>query len=159
MDWAFEIALIIKALDGLLEIAGGVLLLLIPRDTMSNWLVDVTQHELTEDPHDFVAGHLLSAGQTFLSGSLGFAALYLLAHGLVKVVLVGAVYLDNLWAYPWMIGFLLLFIGYQSWLLLHRPTLGLAALTIFDVFMVWLTWREYRKQQDRRRPAEMHAAS
>jgi len=44
-----------------------------------------------------------------------------------------------------MIGFLLLFIGYQLYRLVLSLTFGLSALTIFDVFIVWLTWREWRK--------------
>ena len=35
-----------------------------------------------------------------------FGAVYLLTHGLVKVVLVVALLLNKLWAYPWMIGVL-----------------------------------------------------
>ena len=45
-----------------------------------------------------------------------------------------------------MIGFLLLFIGYQLYRLVLSPTFGLSALTIFDAVIVWLTWREWRKQ-------------
>jgi uncharacterized membrane protein len=152
LDWTFEVVLILKGLDGVLEIAGGLLLLLVPRETLSGWLVTLTQHELTEDPHDFVASHLLTAGEQFLAGSMVFAALYLLAHGVTKVILVVAVLRDKLWAYPWMIGFLVAFIAYQGWLLLILPTLGLAALTVFDIFMVWLTWREYQKRRAARQP-------
>lgn len=75
-----------------------------------------------------------------------FAALYLLAHGIVKIVLVAALLLNQMWSYPWMIGFLLLFIGYQLYLIALSPTWGLTALTIFDALIVWLTWREWRKQ-------------
>jgi uncharacterized membrane protein len=75
-----------------------------------------------------------------------------LSHGVVKVLLVAAVLKDKLWAYPWMIAFLLAFIGYQGYLLAVNPTLGVALLTVFDVFMVWLTYREYGKHP-RRQPA------
>ena len=52
---------------------------------------------------------------------------------------------NQTWAYPWMIGFLLVFIGYQPYLLALSPALGLAALTLFDALIVWLTWREWRR--------------
>jgi uncharacterized membrane protein len=48
--------------------------------------------------------------------------------------------------YPWIIAFLLIFIGYQLYRIVREPTFGLSALTIFDAFIVWLTWREWRKQ-------------
>ena len=35
-----------------------------------------------------------------------FAAVYLLSHGLSKIVLVALVLRDKLWAYPWLIALL-----------------------------------------------------
>jgi len=49
------VALILKGVDGLLELVGGVLLLVVSPDTINRWAQRVTQHELTEDPRDFVA--------------------------------------------------------------------------------------------------------
>jgi uncharacterized membrane protein len=150
LDWTFEIVLILKGLDGILEIVGGVLLLTVSKAQLDSVVVALTQHELSEDPHDFIATHLLSAEGQLSRGSQTFAALYLLAHGIVKVVLVAAVLKDKLWAYPWMIAFLLAFIVYQGYLLVVAPTVGVAALTAFDVFMVWLTYREYGKHRQAR---------
>lgn len=147
LDWTFEIALIFKGIDGVLEVIGGAFLLVISKETLSSWVVGFTQHELSEDSNDFVATHLLNAAHD-LTGSQTFAALYLLSHGIVKVVLVLAVLRDKLWAYPWMIGFLLVFIGYQLYRLALQPTVGVALLTVFDVFIVWLTRREYAKQRE-----------
>jgi uncharacterized membrane protein len=73
-------------------------------------------------------------------------AVYLLSHGVVKVVLVAALLRNELWAYPWMVAFLGVFIAYQAYRLSLGPSLGLAALTVFDAAVAWLTYREYRKQ-------------
>jgi uncharacterized membrane protein len=73
-----------------------------------------------------------------------FAAIYLLSHGVAKVVLVVAVLRDQTWAYPGMIGLLLAFIVYQVYRLALDPTVGLALLTLFDAFVVVLTWKEYK---------------
>ena len=75
-----------------------------------------------------------------------FGAVYLLAHGLVKVVLVAALLKNQLWAYPWTIAFLGVFIVYQLYRLSLKASVGLAVLTVFDAVIAWLTWREYRKQ-------------
>jgi uncharacterized membrane protein len=79
--------------------------------------------------------------------AVGFPAAYLLLHGIVKVVLVVALLRNKLRAYPWMIAFLVAFIGYQLYRIALYITLGLTALTIFDAIIVWLAWREYRKQR------------
>lgn len=149
LDWTFEIALILKGLDGLLELIGGALLLLVSKETLDSWLVALTQHELSEDPHDWLFTHLITGANNLSGSPQTFAALYLLSHGLVKVVLVAAVLKDKLWAYPWMIGFLLVFIAYQLYRMAIDPTAGIALLTAFDAFIVWLTVREYTKQKSR----------
>jgi uncharacterized membrane protein len=148
LDWTFAVALVLKGLDGVLEMVGGVLLLAVSRQTLLGWVVALTQHELSEDPHDFVFTHLLAGAQHLSGASQTFAAAYLLSHGVVKVVLVVAVLLDKLWAYPWMIAFLLAFIGYQVYRFVLHPTWGMALLTVFDAFIVWLTWREYQRHRE-----------
>jgi uncharacterized membrane protein len=65
----------------------------------------------------------------------------------VKVTLVSALLSTKLWAYPWMIAVLVVFIAYQTYLIVLGPSPGLVALTFFDVIIVGLTWREYRKQR------------
>jgi len=71
----------------------------------------------------------------------------------VKIVLVAALLRDKLWAYPWMIVFLSVFIVYQAYRMTFAPSIGLAALTVFDVFVAWLTYREYRKQKSHPSPS------
>jgi uncharacterized membrane protein len=41
---------------------------------------------------------------------------------------------------------LLIFIGYQVYRIVLSPTLGLIALTGFDIVIVALAWREYERQ-------------
>lgn len=109
------------------------------------------QHELSQDPHDFIACHVLRSAGQLTHGTTVFAAAYLLSHGVAKVVLVVAVLREQLWAYPGMIALIVAFIAYQLYRLAAvRLTLGLSLLTLFDVFVVWLTWREY---QAKRHPA------
>ena len=68
-----------------------------------------------------------SAGaERLTTGGLAFGAAYLLAHGLVKVVLVLALLRNKLWAYPWMIAVLLGFVAFQSYEFAVSPSFGLA---------------------------------
>lgn len=149
LDRIFEVGIILKGVDGVLETIGGLLLLALTPATINTIVSGLTQHELSEDPDDFIARHLLGYAHGLTGSTVTFAALYLLAHGIVKVVLVAALLRNQLWAYPWMIGFLVIFILYQLYRLLLSPTIGLIALTVFDAFIVWLTWREWRKQTAR----------
>jgi uncharacterized membrane protein len=147
LDRAFEIGIIGKGLNGAAELIGGILLLFSTPDKIHQLVAALTLGELSEDPHDFVATHLLHTASGLTGKALLFGAIYLLAHGIVKVVLVTALLLNKLWAYPWMIIVLILFIGYQLYRIALHPTVGMVALTIFDLVIVVLTWREYRQQR------------
>ena len=146
LDRLFEIGVIFKGLDGILETVGGLLLLTVTPATINNLAARVTQHELSEDPNDLIASHVLRYAHGLSGSAVTLAAAYLLLHGITKIVLVAALLRNQIWAYPWMIGFLLVFMGYQLYRLVLSPTFGLSALTVFDAFIVWLTWRERRKQ-------------
>ena len=158
-DWwdkLFAIGILIKGLDGVLELAAGGLLLFVPPEKIQAFAVLLTQPELTEDPNSWVANHILTSAAALSHGVVLFAAVYLLLHGVVKVVLVVALLMNKLWAYPWMIGVLLLFIGYQIFQMVRSPSIGLLILTVLDVVVVVLTWHEYgrqRKHHHRRKEA------
>lgn len=153
LDQTFEIGIILKGLDGILELLGGGLLLVVSPATINGTVVELTRHELSEDPHDLIATHLLRLSHGLTGSAVLFGAVYLLLHGLVKVVLIAALLRNKLWAYPLLIAFLAAFIVYQLYRIALHPTFGLSALTLFDAFIAWLTWREYGKQRTRTPPA------
>jgi uncharacterized membrane protein len=152
LERTFRISVTLKGLDGLLESLGGIGLLFVSPASINHFVRWATAHELAEDPHDFIARHLLHSASQLSASTTLYGAIYLLAHGLAKVVLVALVLRDKLWAYPWMIALLCAFIGYQTYRLTYKASVGLIALTLFDAFVAWLTWREYRLK--RFRPAE-----
>lgn len=146
LDQTFRIGIILKGLDGVLEVIGGVLLLVVSPATIDRVVTSLTQHELSQDPHDFLATHLMKTAHGLTGSAVLFGAVYLLSHGAVKIILVAALLNNELWAYPWLIVFLGVFIVYQVYRLSFKPSVGLTLLTLFDAFVAWLTYREYRKQ-------------
>jgi uncharacterized membrane protein len=149
IDDTFKISVTLKGVDGALEAVGGALLLFTRPATLNHLIRWATEHELSQDPHDFVARHLLHYGAHLTRGSTAFAAVYLLSHGLAKLVLVVAILQDRTWAYPGMIALLGAFIVYQCYRLAYGLSLGLTVLTVFDAFVVWLTWREWQARRMR----------
>jgi uncharacterized membrane protein len=145
LDRVFEIGIIAKGLNGLAELVGGLLLLFVTPSSIHHLVALLTQGELSEDPHDLVAHYLLHTANGLTGSAVLFGAIYLLTHGAVKIVLVIALLLNKLWAYPCLIVVLLVFIGYQLYRIALDPSAGLIALTIFDAVIVALTWREYRR--------------
>lgn len=147
LDQTFLVGIVLKGLDGVLEVVGGFLLLVVSPAAIARLTRALTQHELSEDPHDILATNLLHATSGLTGSAVRFGAAYLLSHGVVKIVLVAALLRNKLWAYPWMIAFLIAFIAYQVYRMTFAPSIGLVAITIFDGLVVGLTYREYRKQR------------
>jgi uncharacterized membrane protein len=58
LDRVFEIGIIAKGLNGAAELAGGLLLLFATPGNIHQLAVVLTQGELSEDPHDFIARHI-----------------------------------------------------------------------------------------------------
>lgn len=134
-----------KAVDGIFEIIGGVALFFAHPGQINSIVQFLTQPEISEDPHDLIAGFLRHSAGHLTSGAMTFAALLLLVHGVIKVGLVAGLLKRKLWAYPTaMIGFGLFtvyqiyryaFTTHSNWLLV---------ITVLDVYVVVLTWLEYR---------------
>jgi uncharacterized membrane protein len=144
LDKAYEIGLIIKGIDGTFELIGGILVLTLTPQFIRNFTHNVVDSELHQNPHNFIALHVLHAGDKLASGHNWFAAAFLLTHGLVKVVLVACLLLNKLWAYPYALGVLSLFLVYQVYALITSPGPGMAALSILDAVIIWLVWREWQ---------------
>lgn len=146
LDKVFEISILLKAFDGLLETVAGLLLFFVHPQQITHFARWITLTELHQNTNEFWVRHFLhSANQFALTGGL-FAAIYLLTHGIVKIFLVAAILKEQLWAYKAMIIFLLLFIVYQVYKIIQQPTTWIVLLTIFDIFIVLLTMREDKRQ-------------
>lgn len=141
----FNISVTMKGVDGLLEVIGGLLLLVISPAQLLAIVRMLTQHELTQDPDDAVARYLLHSIQGLSADAKTFGAVYLLGHGVVKVALVTALLQRRLWAYPAAIVVFLLFLVYQLYRYSHTHAPELLALSVLDVVVVALTWLEYRR--------------
>ncbi len=148
----FRLGISLKGLHAVLEIVGGVALLLVSPAYVIELVELFTQDELREDPRDLIANTLLDAAQHLSLGGKLFGALYLLSHGVVKLVLVAALLRNRPWAYPAALAVFGAFIVYQLYRFSFTHSVGLVALTLFDLVVMWLIWREYRIQARRRLP-------
>lgn len=144
----FDVGIILKGIDGVLELFGGAALLLTTQPMILGVVSWLTQKELLEDPGDFVANHLLHVAQQLSVGTLNFAGIYLLAHGVIKIGLVAGLLRDARWSYPAATIFLTALIGYQCYRLAHIASISLTLLTVLDIVIVLLIVREWRHRRD-----------
>ena len=133
------------------KIIGGILFFF--TGSVTALLSFLINNEIIEDPHDFIAKHILDTAHHLSGASLAFGAAYLLSHGIVKLVLVEEVWRDRMWAYIGLIVVTGLFVIYQLYRLLFVGfSIGLTLLTVFDLIIIYLTQVEYRRQTTRMRP-------
>jgi uncharacterized membrane protein len=160
VDWAngwhraFKVGIVIKGLDGLLELVGGSALVLTSRPAIRRAVMLLTRQELIEDPHDVVANYLLHMTQHVSLGTRHFAGIYLLTHGLVKIAMVTGLLRGLRWSYPVAAMLMTAFVGYQGYRLFHQPSLLLGLLTIVDGAILCLIVREWRHLPAKEPPIE-----
>jgi uncharacterized membrane protein len=140
----FAVSVSLKGLHALFEIAAGLALYFTSTATILGWIGRYTTDELSEDPNDWVATHLLRFGQTFSVQEHDFFAFYLLSHGIVKIILVYGLLKETLWAYPASFVVFGAFIVYQLYRYSFTHEVSLILLSIFDLFVIALAVHEYR---------------
>ena len=143
----FWAALILKALNAAGEITGGIFFALLPPGSIPRIIRRLTHAELVEDPHDFIATTLLHWSSRFSLSAQHFGVIYLLSHGIIKLVLVVLLWRRKLWAYPLTVVLLALFVMYQVYMYIMTPSAVLIYLTLLDLAVIFLTLNEYRSMK------------
>jgi uncharacterized membrane protein len=149
----FEASLVIKGLLAASEAVAGLGLWLTPNKSILLLVIWLTRNEIAQDPSDEMAIWFRHAAEAFPIQTQHFYALYLLAHGLLKLLMVGMLARRVLWAYPAAMAVLAGFVLYQmhQWTQSHSSVLFL--LSGFDLFMIGLVWREFNEMRLHRRDA------
>ena len=143
----FDIGVAFKGIEGLVEIVAGAWLAFDPA-VLQNAIFRLTANEVLHDPEDRIAGALRDFAENLGSGKHTFAVAYLIAHGLVKVVLAGGLLADKRWAYPFAVTALVALAAYQLYRYTHTHAMLLPVVSAIDLGIAWLVWREgaMRKQ-------------
>lgn len=136
----FEVSILLKGAGALLETTLGILLLF---TNVLGVVQALISYALVQDPDNFFATHAQDLTSVSLS-TQHFGALYLLSHGLVKLVLVAGLLRDKLWAYPASLAILSLFVLNQVVRYAQTYSVWLLLLTMFDLVVIWLVRHEYR---------------
>ena len=140
---SFEVSLIFKGINALLELVGGSLLLFLRPERIAEFLQLITYQELLQDPEDKIANFLLNIAHTLSLSSKLFIALFLLSHGIVKLFLIIALLKKKHWAYPVAVIIFSIFTIYQVYRFILFGSLTMLFLVIVDLFVIIFTWLEY----------------
>lgn len=146
----FDIAIAVKGIDGAVQLVGALALALIPPAAIEGIAHAVVTRDLLGDPDGFLARHLSLAARDFVDGSTRtFAIVYLLLHGVVKLVLVVALYRKLVRVYPVAVLVLGAFVAYELLRASHTHSVLLVVFAVLDVVIIVLVLREYRELRGR----------
>ena len=140
----FDIGAWFKGIEGAIEVAAGTWLAFDPA-AIGTLLVRLASKELLHDPHDRIATTLRHLADS-LDGGGHFAVFYLVAHGVVKILLAVGLLRDYRAAYPVAIVTLGALAAYQFYRYTHTHAVILPALAAVDLAIAWLVWREGRQR-------------
>ena len=144
LDWVFLIGVLLKAVDGLIELVFGIPALFISPAQLVSLTSALTAGELAADPHDLLANLLLRATSGLSADALLVSGGYLIVHGAVKVAIVVALVLGSRRVYPWSVGALGVLLIVQLVDLILAFSIGVLLLVVLDSVIIWLTVREWQ---------------
>lgn len=146
LDVFYFIGVILKGIDGAIELLVGLVLLLAP--SIPHLALSAIAAEAGEGSGPirvFIAGYVENLDDRLAQSGLGFLMAFLIVHGVVKLVLVYCLLRRLHRAYPYALAVLILFLAYQVYTALVSPTIGLILLTVLDAVIIVLVYREYRE--------------
>jgi uncharacterized membrane protein len=141
----FVLAVVLKGLDGLLELAAGASLLIVGQSGLHEIVAWLTERELSEDPGDLVANLIRTGAAHLTSDAELFAALYLLAHGIIKMLLAIGLLREKAWVFPIAAAFFAIVIGYMGYRLYLAWSWTLLILAALDAATLILLLGEWRR--------------
>ena len=145
----FQLLIVLKGIDGALEIIGGFLFLFVSPATINEVVRLLTQHELSEDPGDIVANYLRRFSEHLSVSGQVFGFVYLLIHGVIKIFIILSLWKRKMWAYPVAIVFFAAFGVYQIYKYEITGSIGWILLTLSDLLIIVLTWMEYQSLKNK----------
>ncbi|MEA9986708.1 DUF2127 domain-containing protein [Subtercola sp. RTI3] len=146
LDRFYFLAVIVKGVDGAVELLAGLLLWLAPAAV--HGLLAGIVNEANEGhtaAHLFIASNIGHLDSQLAHQNSTFLTAFLIVHGVVKIALVYCLLKRFHRAYPWALSVLTVFLAYQVYALVTTPTLSMAIFTALDVVIIYLVWREYRE--------------
>lgn len=142
----YDLGIIIKGIDGFLELAAGVLLWVSP--SLVHTLLMGIHNEFAEGSthhiKQYIAQYVGHLDTQLAAAGLTFLIIFLISHGVVKLALVYALLKKIVQAYPIALVILGLFLVYQVYAFIREPSIGMALFSILDAVIIGLVWREYR---------------
>jgi uncharacterized membrane protein len=143
-DKIFHTGIILKAADGFVESALGLVIAFSAEKQLHRFILDLAVYIGQIDSDSPLLDPILHASHFGNSGREWFVATYLTAHGLIKLVLATALLRRIRVAFPIAIAVLIALFGFQAVRLVHHFSWLLLILSLIDIAIVISVYYEYQ---------------
>jgi uncharacterized membrane protein len=141
--WLFEAGAVLKALDGTAEFVLGLFFFFASAQAVNGLIFSLTGDELTEQPRDWFIQLIFHSWSGFSASAQTFWAIIFVGNGIIKLLLVLALFKEKFNTYPYIAAAFALLAGYQIYHIIGSPSLILSLITIFDIIFIVLIIQEY----------------
>jgi len=137
----FDVGMIVKGIDSAFEVVGGILLA--QPTKLARYIVAFSQHEAFRH-HDFLAGKLDNLADKVTMHPNHTQAIYLMVHGLAKMILIGAIVAGKRWGYIGLMVVLSIFTTIEVVQAVIAREVLTGIFGLFDLMVVVLIYREFK---------------
>lgn len=134
---------LLKGAISLAEIVAGILFFFVTPQEVIDFILSISAIILPKMLQSLTESILNAVGHELMVVSATIIGLYLLSRGLIKFLLIWAMLKNILWAYPWSLVVLGLFVLSQLYQIAMTQSLLIIGVTLFDLFVMYFIWKEY----------------
>lgn len=144
ISWLFRASMWWRILYGVLRLILGATLLKMIGSQFSDLVYSLMSHELTGRAGDAVLEQLYRLFATHQFTITYFVAAYFIFWGTIDIVLSLCLLRHKLWAFPFALWLIALFIAYSIFRYFHTHSFTLLGIIVIDIVIMYIIHREYK---------------
>ncbi|MBP1761072.1 MAG: putative rane protein [Firmicutes bacterium] len=134
--------LILKGANALAELIGGFIMLVVSHEWLNKLVLQIALPELRQDPDDPLMNYLITRGLNI--SSQHSVAVFMLFHGLAKMIIIWLLWKNKMWAYPLAFVAFGIFISYEAHSFWENQSLFMLLIVVFDLAIITMIALKYR---------------
>lgn len=134
--------LILQGANALAEFIAGLVMLIVGHEWLNTLVLQIALPELKEDPDDPLMNYLIIHGLN--NSSFHSLAVFMLFHGLAKLIIIWLLWKNKMWAYPLAFVAFGIFITYEAHSFWQSQSLIMLLIVVLDLAIIAVIALKYR---------------
>jgi uncharacterized membrane protein len=140
----FSLSMILKGIDGIIELLGGIAFAAVNKEKMLQWFYDFLMNEKAfQISNETILKWVTAFSDALQTNVRVFITIILIGNGIIKIVMAIALLMRKYAAFPWSLFFLVLLFVYQIVQTIQSPSWFLYFFDAFDFAIILVIWKQY----------------